>query len=549
MKCGAAAKLLGRCGGKAMDQSSSSRPSIHALPSDSPERCLGIPSPVTHSNDEMVTSSGSLIRSVVWNLIGDGSPILVAVFAIPILIHSLGNDRFGVLTLAWAMVGYFGIFDVGLGRALTKLIAERKTSGQSGDIPGLIQTGLLLVLLFGAVGTALVAALSPLLIRHVLKVPAPLQHETLYAFYLLAFSIPAGLCLSALRGVLAAFLRFDLINLLRFPFMFFIFLGPLMVLPFSRSLVPIVAVLLGARVVSCAWHLFFCFRLVPELYSPLRIRTTDIIVLLTFGGWVSVSNIVSPLLVYVDRFVIGSFISMEAVAWYVTPYEMVSKLGMIPGAIVMVLFPAFAECLPVAPTRVALLFERGVKYTIIALFPLILFAVTMAHRGLTIWLGADFAAHSTRVLQWVALGVFINSVGHLPYALIQASNRPDITAKLHLIEIPFYLVLLRWLVVVDGVQGAAMVWTLRVAVDTGALLAITGRIYPLVARSIREIFGMLAATTFILLMGIWLPNGSASVIFLIVTLAIFSVIAWSWLLSVEEKTVLRSGLRTIWALP
>jgi len=32
-------------------------------------------------------------------------------------------------------------------------------------------------------------------------------------------------------------------------------------------------------------------------------------------------------------------------------------------------------------------------------------------------------------------------------------------------------------------------------------------------------------------------------------LAIFSVIAWSWLLSVEEKTVLRSGLRTIWALP
>ena len=171
-----------------MDQRSSSRPSIHARQSDSPENCLTFPTKVTHSNDEVVTSSGSLIRNVIWNIVGDGSPILVAIFSIPILIHTLGNQRFGVLTLAWAMVGYFGIFDVGLGRALTKLIAERKTTGQSSDIPGLIHTGLLLVLLFGVVGTALLAALSPLLIRHVLKIPAPLQRETLYAFYLLAVS-------------------------------------------------------------------------------------------------------------------------------------------------------------------------------------------------------------------------------------------------------------------------------------------------------------------------------------------------------------------------
>ena len=72
--------------------------------------------------------------------------------------------------------------------------------------------------------------------------------------------------------------------------------------------------------------------------------------------------------------------------------------------------------------------------------------------------------------------------------------------------------------------------------------------YPLGDRSIREIVGVLAAATFILVMCIWLPSGLSSVIFLIVTLAIFSMIAWSWL-SVEEKTVLRSGLRTIWALP
>ena len=271
--------------------------------------------------------------------------------------------------------------------------------------------------------------------------------------------------------------------------------------------------------------------------------------LLSFGGWITVSNIVSPILVYVDRFVIGTLVSMAAVTWYVTPYEMVTKLGVLPGAIVMVLFPAFAECLSVAPARAALLFERGVKYILIALFPVILFTVTMSHPGLAIWLGADFAAHGARVLQWLALGVLINSVGHLPYALIQASHRPDITAKLHLVEVPFYLVLLRWLVRVDGVEGAAIVWTLRVAVDTVSLLIITGRIYPLAAPSISGIFVMLFATVATLTAGIFLPSGPTDIVFLLVTLIGFSAIAWLWLLSSDEKSVLRSGLKTIWALP
>jgi len=40
-----------------------------------------------------------LARNVIWNLIGNGAPMIVAVFCIPILIRGLGTDRFGVLAL------------------------------------------------------------------------------------------------------------------------------------------------------------------------------------------------------------------------------------------------------------------------------------------------------------------------------------------------------------------------------------------------------------------------------------------------------------------
>ena len=64
-----------------------------------------------------------LARYTVWNILGMSLPMVVALFAIPRLAHGLGEERFGGLLLIWMLVGYFSIFDLGLGRALTKMTA------------------------------------------------------------------------------------------------------------------------------------------------------------------------------------------------------------------------------------------------------------------------------------------------------------------------------------------------------------------------------------------------------------------------------------------
>ena len=45
----------------------------------------------------------------------------------------------------------------------------------------------------------------------------------------------------------------------------------------------------------------------------------------------TVSNVVGPIMVYLDRFLIGALLPMAAVTQYVTPYEVVTKLTVIPG--------------------------------------------------------------------------------------------------------------------------------------------------------------------------------------------------------------------------
>ena len=97
----------------------------------------------------MITSR-ALARNTALNVVGQVVPMLAAVIAIPILIDHLGASRFGVLTLAWAAIGYFNLFDLGLGRALTQIVAARLAgTGPRGELTTVAWTALSLMLLLG----------------------------------------------------------------------------------------------------------------------------------------------------------------------------------------------------------------------------------------------------------------------------------------------------------------------------------------------------------------------------------------------------------------
>jgi O-antigen/teichoic acid export membrane protein len=490
-----------------------------------------------------LTHGSLLTRNTVLSLIGQGSPLVVAIFAIPLLIRGLGTDRFGILTLMWMVVGYFSLFDLGMGRALTKLVAENLGAGQEQEIPVLVWTSMFLMLLAGLLGTAAVCLFSPWLVRSALKIPKAIQSETLYALYVLALAIPIVISTAGLRGILEAHQRFDLCNAVRIPMGIFTFLGPLLVLPFSRNLLPIVTISVIGRLFAWLASLLLCFYIMPSLRRGIALRKVAVRRLLSFGSWMTVTNIISPLMVYMDRFLIGAFLSVTAVAYYATPYEVVTKLWIFPGALVSVLFPAFSTSFVQDHNRTGILFRQGVKYLFLVLFPLTLVIVTMAHEGLSIWLGAEFAHHSTGVLQWLAVGVFINSLAHIPFALVQGVGRPDLTAKLHLIELPFYLLVVWWLIHAYGIDGAAIAWVARVAVDTGVLFVMAMWFLP----GHKAIVRRMALTMVLALFSFGvacLPEGvTVKGVFLSMTLSAFVLGAWFQILSPEERQAVQSRFK------
>ncbi|MBX9594429.1 MAG: hypothetical protein K2X46_08705, partial [Roseomonas sp.] len=80
---------------------------------------------------EQRASGGRLLSGTLWNAAGRGLPLLLALALTPVLVHQMGLDRWGLFTLALALVGVFGVFDLGVGAALTRALSARIGAGET----------------------------------------------------------------------------------------------------------------------------------------------------------------------------------------------------------------------------------------------------------------------------------------------------------------------------------------------------------------------------------------------------------------------------------
>jgi O-antigen/teichoic acid export membrane protein len=488
----------------------------------------------------------SLGQSTIYNILGDALPMVVAVWAIQVLVRRLGTDRFGLLTIAWAVVGYFSLFDLGLGRALTKMVAERVGTDQHDEVPAIVWTGLAAMIALGLLGTFPVLLSGGWLVRSGLHVSGPLADEATVVFRLLALSVPLVTVGAGLRGALEAYQQFGVLNLVKLPMGVLVYASSVVACTWSSSLVPVVAVLVILRALNVAVMTVLCLWKAPNIRRRIAIDVSILGPMLRFGGWLTVSNVIAPLLAYLDRLVLGFLVgdtrantkgiaATSAVAYYAMPFEVVVKILIIPGALLGVLFPAFASDIHTDPERSRRIYRRALSYLYALIFPIVLLVVTLAPDAMTLWLGAEFSAHSARIAQILAVGVFLCSLAGVPMTLVQSAGKPRQTAILHIIELFLYVPCL-WLVASHfGIVGAALLWTVRVAADAVALFALAHRIVIVPRRDLAVSLATVGASIGILCIGGSLTTTWVRVVFALAGTALFSTLAWRYILADDDR--------------
>ncbi len=412
----------------------------------------------------------SVRNNTIWNISGTGLPMLIGLAAIPVLIDKLGLEAFGLLTIIWTTIGYLSLFDFGLGRALTQQISSTRHLGTD-RLANLVLSGLGGTLVLGIFGGLILYLASPNLVFNWLKISPQLQDEAFAAMLLAALSIPMVTLSSGLRGVLEGFEDFKTSNLLRLTLGSLNFLLPLLVVLFvSTSLTAVVWSLIVSRALVLVLH----FLAVNKYYrfgkSKPKFIKNELAKLFSFGFWMTLSNLIGPIMVVADRFFISAVLGASVVAYYTVPQDFVVRLLIIPAALATALFPRLAHVhASLGQQQSKALFAKGLKTTALVMAPFCLMLALASYEGLRLWLGHDFAVESWKVLAILAVGIFFNSLAHVPFAALQALGHVRTTSLIHIAEVVVYIPLLLLLLHSHGIIGAAVAWAVRALIDFAAL--------------------------------------------------------------------------------
>lgn len=407
----------------------------------------------------------SIKRNTLWNLVGAGSPILVAIFAIPFLLNQLGNEGFGILTLIWALIGYFTLFDFGIGRALTYELS-RRAGADDQELSPYLKAGLVLTMSTGLLGGVVVAALADPISHAWLGINKSWHEDARLAFFIVAVGIVPTSLTSGFRGAFEGLNRFDISNINK------VVVGALTFALPAWSVAVHGQQLWIASLYIVSVRFIFAFALIYQLkeflFTKILCKKNHFYSLLNYGVWLSVSSVVGPLMVYGDRFLVSAILGVDLLPFYTIPQEMLGRILLIPLAFTSALLPKLAIMDLVDLKFIYIRYFKGIA---IIMFVICTTVAFLAFPALQFWISDDFAATAIGTVLVLIVGVWFNSMASAPYTALNALGKTRLTAIIHVSELVAYIPLVWYFIYNYGIIGVAFAWAIRTLVDF-ALLSI-----------------------------------------------------------------------------
>ena len=157
---------------------------------------------------------GELTRRTAKNsLFGFGGflyPALITLVVTPFVVHRLGVEGYGILSLAGVVAGFLALLDFGMSPSLVKFGAEFAETPMRSRINDLMGAGLLFYACVGIVGGTALLALGLFFASHVFHLSAAARPDLRFALLVAAGQFLLAMLLTALSSLTIAFQRYDI---------------------------------------------------------------------------------------------------------------------------------------------------------------------------------------------------------------------------------------------------------------------------------------------------------------------------------------------------
>jgi len=392
-----------------------------------------------HSSDPAWRSAARHRRAAVTGItsgISRAVRIGVSFITVPLTLHYLGNERFGLWMTISSVLAMAGFADFGIGNGVLNTVSTAFGKDDWDGIRRAISSGFAVLTVIGALMLALFLSIykfvdwGNLFRATTVAARAEAGPAILVFAVCFALNIPLDVVQRAQLGLQQGFLT----NLWQVGSSIMILVGILAVIHFHLSLVALVIAFAGAPVLGTAMNVGYFFGVSRrDLLPRWHLVSQQIIAQIAkLGGLFFVLQLVVAVSFSADNFIIARILGVADVTAFSIPQRMFSVISLVVAMFMMPLWPAYGEAI----SRGDVLWVRNtLSRTILGVFV----STTVASAALLLfsgrlllwWVGPGIHPSFLLLLGlavWAvlsncgnALAMFLNGAGIVKFQVIVAS--------------------------------------------------------------------------------------------------------------------------------
>ncbi len=331
--------------------------------------------------------------------------VIIGLLLTPYMISKLGKEGFGIWSLVWSLIGYFGLLRMGVGSGIMRYVPFHEGRGNQQAVSEVVSTGLAI---FFGVGLFIFLSAS------VLARPITDFYEggTILATLICLTGLTAAL--ECPRLILDAALRAKEKWIAANSVIIFAAAlhggGLAAVLYFGYGLLQMGYVVLAEVVLSLALAIFIFITLCKNIHlKPSMVRLNRSRELISFGVLTTIVTLGYTLSLQTHRLIIGKVVSLEAVGIYAVAAVLVERVRHFVWAPLQVSWPRFAQ-LDGQDKRQELLqlFMRLTRYSTFLASGAVLLVMVAGPPFIELWVGKGFE-DAQKVLLILGVGCLIET--------------------------------------------------------------------------------------------------------------------------------------------
>jgi len=418
-------------------------------------------------------------RNIIANIAGRGWAALLSLAVLPLYIHFLGIEAFGLIGFFLSLTAILQLLDLGLGTVLNRQFAQYSMqSGKAQEMHDLLRTLEIIYWLIGIAIGVTMAALAPAIAAYWLK-PQQLSVETATQALAMmgiaiAFQWPRALYGGGLMG-LQRQVAFNLVSSITGTVNN---LGGVLILWLvSPTLQAYVAWFMAISLVDTLSTWLLLWRSLPEAPARATFRPQTLAGIWRFAAGMTGISVTSIILTQLDKLILVKVLPLDAFGYYSLASRVAGGLSYLTGPVCAAFFPRFSQLVARNDTQeLARLYHRACQLMSVLIMPLAAVLTLFSYELLLVWTqDRSIAENGHLVLSLLTVGTALNAVASLPHVLQLAYGWTRLalvgnTAATLLLAPLIYFMSIKY-----GGVGAAIVWVILNALYIGVVVTFMHR--------------------------------------------------------------------------